>query len=81
MLNWRGTGEAIVNIIMVVGEGSFICRDCGHKFTSLLLEYNASIFCTPATSCPKCKSWNMEPIGKTKMNLFLIIPNKKRFMH
>ena len=80
MPNWFwGTAKGITKYnTMIVGKGSFSCKDCGCEFTVELAEYNATIRCIPIAPCPKCKSWNMEPIGLTRLNLYLIIPNKNK---
>lgn len=62
---------------MIVGKGSFVCLACGYKFKSPLAEDHATVLKVPISPCPKCKSWNMKPIGWTRLNWILRLPKLK----
>lgn len=63
---------------MLTGIGTFKCKDCNRKFVSPLAEYMATSLRTPASPCPNCGSWNMKPIGWSRLNFNLVIPDKKK---
>lgn len=42
---------------MLRGAKTFVCKDCGHRFKALDMEWNATAASYPV-KCPKCGSMN-----------------------
>ena len=42
---------------MLRGVKTFVCKDCGHRFKALDMEWNATAASYPV-KCPKCGSIN-----------------------
>ena len=42
---------------MLRGVKTFVCKDCGHKFMALDMEWKATAASYPV-KCPKCGSMN-----------------------
>ena len=47
---------------MVFGTAKFKCNNCGKRFISTAMEWNASKFLMPMP-CPKCGSLHTYPFG------------------
>ena len=47
---------------MVRGKIEMMCKDCGHTFETLDIEYNMTSASMPMP-CPKCNSTNTEPVS------------------
>lgn len=43
--------------LMLRGIKTFVCKDCGHRFKALDMEWNATAASYPV-KCPKCGSMN-----------------------
>lgn len=47
---------------MVFGTTTFKCNECGTRFVSTAMEWNATVFLAPMP-CPKCGSVHTYPAG------------------
>lgn len=45
---------------MVFGTTTFKCNECGDRFVSTAMEWNATVYLTPMP-CPKCGSMHTYP--------------------
>ena len=43
--------------LMLRGIKTFVCKDCGHRFKAVDMEWNATAASYPV-KCPKCGSMN-----------------------
>lgn len=46
---------------MLRGIKTFVCKDCGHRFKALDMEWNATADSYPV-KCPKCGSMNTKQL-------------------
>lgn len=51
---------------MVFGTAKFKCDECGERFVSTAMEWNATVFLAPMP-CPKCGSMHTYPAGQTNL--------------
>ena len=54
---------------MLRGIRTYVCKDCGHKFKALDMEWNATAASYPV-KCPKCGSMHTYPSGYIIGGLF-----------
>lgn len=46
-----------IELLMLRGMRTYVCKDCGHRFKALDMEWNATAASYPV-KCPKCGGMN-----------------------